>query len=135
MVLAEVAAARFGVLDRDRDAVEIGIQLDVVAARPPGLPIRPMLPIFSRPMDSQTTCRTFASWLKRRGVDSMVVARLMGHTSTRGRLQRDDVYCFLGKPLTTQPSIVRIKNVSDPLPSRAEYESPAVSTVQSKFTV
>jgi len=27
--------------------------------------------------------RTFASWLKQRGVDSMVVAKLLGHTSTR----------------------------------------------------
>ena len=26
--------------------------------------------------------RTFASWLKQRGVDSMVVARLLGHSST-----------------------------------------------------
>ena len=27
--------------------------------------------------------RTFASWLKQSGQDSLVVARLMGHTSTR----------------------------------------------------
>ena len=27
--------------------------------------------------------RTFASWLKQRGVDSMIVARLLGHTTSR----------------------------------------------------
>jgi len=35
-----------------------------------------------RPVSANDLRRTFASWLKQRGVDSMIVARLMGHTSS-----------------------------------------------------
>lgn len=35
------------------------------------------------PVTSNDLRRTFASWLKQRGVDSLVVAHLMGHTTTR----------------------------------------------------
>ena len=36
-----------------------------------------------RPASPNDLRRTFASWLKQRGVDSMVVARLLGHTTSR----------------------------------------------------
>ena len=35
-----------------------------------------------RPVSANDLRRTFVSWLKQRGVDSMIVARLMGHTSS-----------------------------------------------------
>src|SRR5215813_6254842 len=36
-----------------------------------------------RPVSPNDLRRTFASWLKQRGVDSMVVPRLLGHTTSR----------------------------------------------------
>jgi integrase len=35
------------------------------------------------PVSPNNLRRTYASWLKQRGVDSAVVAKLLGHTSTR----------------------------------------------------
>ena len=48
--------------------------------------------------------RTYASWLKQRGVDSLVVARLLGHTSTR---MVDAVYGQLDELLSPSNRILR----------------------------
>lgn len=45
--------------------------------------------------------RTYASWLEQRGVDSLFVARLLGHTSTR---RVDAVYGQLDDP-TSEPAV------------------------------
>jgi len=40
-------------------------------------------PELMRPVSPNDLRRTYASWLKQRGVDSMIVAKLLGHTTSR----------------------------------------------------
>ena len=66
-----------------------------------------------RPVSANDLRRTFASWMKQRGVDSIVVARLMGHTSS-AMVER--VYGHLNDtalsgPVNALPSLEQLSSI------------------------
>lgn len=67
-----------------------------------------------QPLCANDLRRTFCSWLKQAGVDSMIVAELMGHSSTRmielvyGRLDLASKQRAMGR-LPRRPAIRRVK--------------------------
>jgi integrase len=63
-----------------------------------------------KPMDPNDLRRTFASWLKQAGVDSMVVAKLLGHTTSR---MVEFVYGHLNDA-TTQAAIAKLPAATVP---------------------
>lgn len=77
---ADALVAKWPNVRRDLHAAiarlnQIDAKLAAKRRRKPPAPLQPVSPNDLR--------RTFASWLKQQGMDSLVVAKLLGHTSTR----------------------------------------------------
>ena len=89
-----------------KEAVEAG-------ARPPE-PMRKVSPNDLR--------RTFASWLKQRGVDSMVVAKLLGHTTSRmvelvyGHLNDATTQAAVAQLPAMAPTVAELPPAPEPAP-------------------
>jgi len=65
--------------------------------------------------------RTYASWLKQRGVDSMVVAKLLGHTTSR---MVELVYGHLNDAVM-QAAVAQLPTFGPPIPPSVEPPGPS----------